>query len=123
MKNTKENRRHKRNHLICYLPVFDKVHSQKLGYIIDVSLSGVMLISDSEIAKDKIFSFDIDVSNEMADEKKISFDAKCIWCKPDIKPDSYVSGFVIQPGFTAEQKIVGKLIEECSISQYGFIDD
>lgn len=81
-----------------------------------------MLISEKKRTKNKIFTLEVVVSGEMHGEDKICFDAKCVWCKPDIKPNSYVSGFAIEEGFAEEQKKISALINECSINQYGFLD-
>ena len=112
-----ERRKLQRRHLIYYLRVFDRNTDQLIGHLVDITPEGVMLISEDSIETDIIFQLRMVLSAKIEGSRQITFAAKSIWCKKDINPDFYDTGFQLQ-------KVEPKDIEviKCLVDELGFRD-
>lgn len=88
-----ERRALKRWHLIFYLRVFNQDTEELLGHIIDISESGMMLVSDAPIPVHQEFHVWIDVPEEVGPRQRIHLQAYSLWSRNDINPDFYDTGF------------------------------
>ncbi len=120
--NTKEEkvlnkRKLKRRHLIYYLRVFDRNSGQLIGHLVDVTTEGVMLISKHPIETNTIFKSKMVLPKGIEGSKEITFDAKSIWCKKDVNPNFYATGFQLLKSSPEDIKLLERLIDE-----FGFRD-
>jgi len=113
----KDKRRLKRRHLIYYLRVFNNQNRDLIGHLVDITGEGIMLISEKPIAKDTEYEMSMVLPFEILSIEAITFKSICIWCKKDVNPDFYASGFKIEGLAASSISIIEKLIE-----QYGFND-
>ncbi len=112
-----ERRRLKRRHLIYYLKVTNQVDGQLIGYLVDITEEGLMLISNDPIETQIEFPFRMALPQEIMMKTEIQLDAKCMWCKKDVNPDFYASGFQITAISDEDQIIIANLIR-----RHGFQD-
>jgi hypothetical protein len=105
----------KRIHLIYYLRIFDKDSGENVGHLVDITTQGIMMISEETIPSGKNFSLRMQLPATITGRDEIEFAAHCLWCKKDINPDFYVSGFKINSITTHEVKTITALI-----NAYGF---
>ncbi len=105
----------KRVHLIYYLRIFDRDNGENIGHLVDITTQGIMIISEQKIPAGKDFSLKMQLPATVIGREEIKFTAHCLWCKKDINPDFYVSGFKINSITTQEVKTITALI-----NAYGF---
>ncbi|MBN1256809.1 MAG: PilZ domain-containing protein [Planctomycetes bacterium] len=86
-------RSQKRWHLIYYLRVFDRDTNEMIGHLVNITTEGIMLISDQQIALDKIFHLRMLWPTEGGETEELTFDAKSVWCGNDANPDYFDTGF------------------------------
>jgi len=105
----------KRVHLIYYLRIFDNNSGNNLGHLVDITTQGIMMISEKPIQAGQDFSMRMQLPGVITGCEEIEFSAHCLWCKKDINPDFYVSGFKINTITPQEAKTITALI-----NAYGF---
>ena len=110
-----EKRKLKRVHLIYYLRIFDSNTGVNIGHLVDITTKGIMVISEEPAPTGKNFSFIMHLPATMSGRKTIQFKAHSLWCKKDINPDFYVSGYQIKEISPQEIETITALINE-----YGF---
>ncbi len=111
-KEGKENRQVERKYLVFYLRVFDGLSTKVLGHVVNISSQGIMLLSDNAIALNEDYRLRMRLPSEMTDQGEIVFSATSRWCKKDVNPDFFVTGFQIH-GLSADQKTeILSLIDE-----------
>ena len=105
----------KRVHLIYYLRIFDNDNGENIGHLVDITTEGIMMISEGPIPSGKDFSLRMQLPTNITGRDEIEFSAHCLWCKKDINPDFYVSGYRINTITPQEAKTITALI-----NAYGF---
>jgi hypothetical protein len=113
-----ERRRVKRKYLLFYTRIFDGGTDALLGHLIDITPQGAMLISEKPLPVDADIRLRMELSPDVAAVPYVEFDAHSIWCRPDVNPLFYNTGFELR-GVTAEQ---AEIIEHI-IEAYGFRDN
>ncbi len=111
------NRKLKRRHLIYYLRVYDRNTGVLIGHMADITTGGVMLVSESSIKTNKDFDFKMTLPAEIAGNRDITFNASSVWCKKDVNPDFYATGFKINNIESKDAKLI-----ETLIAFFGFRD-
>ena len=113
-----ENKRKlKRRHLIYYLRVFDVTNGQLIGHLVDITKEGLMLISELPLINEKQYSFRMVLPAEILNKAELTFVATVIWCKKDVNPDFYATGFRMVSISDDDMTIIESLIH-----RYGFND-
>jgi hypothetical protein len=107
-----EKRRLKRRHLIFYLRIFDARTNQLLGYLVDLTPEGIMLMSEHKIERGKKFKLKMDLPSEYSDRQQIEFDAESVWNSTDINPDFYDTGFKFSNVTVEEQQVIEDIIDD-----------
>jgi len=110
-------RRLKRRHLIYYLRVFDVSNGQLVGHLVDITKEGLMLISELPLENEKHYNFRMVLPAEILNKAELLFSATVIWCKKDVNPDFYATGFRLVTISDEDMVIIESLIH-----RYGFND-
>ncbi|MCU0538243.1 MAG: PilZ domain-containing protein [Hydrococcus sp. Prado102] len=108
-------RKLKRWHLIYYLRVLDRDTKQPIGHLIDISENGMMLVSETPVALERVFHLQMILPEEIAGLTTWNFEAKSLWSEPDINPSLSKTGFQL---LNVRSEDVGTI--ECLIDDYGF---
>lgn len=87
-------RRIERHQLPYYLKVFNRVTDKPMGSIGNVSLDGLMLISQLPMLVGARFDMRLKIPGRES-QHLIDFSATCQWCREDVTPGSYDSGFAL----------------------------
>lgn len=109
-----ELRKSKRNYLVFYLRVFNRVTNQILGYAVNLSADGIMILSDSPVPVGERFALKMRLPAELQEKESFSFDAVSRWCKKDENPDFYVSGLELHNINNEALYHIERLIEKFS---------
>lgn len=107
-----ELRKHDRKYLIYYLRVFDRNTEELLGNLVDITTEGLMLISENPIELAKTFELKMDLPEEIRGSRQIFFNAQSKWCKNDVNPDFYDTGFQLSNISTNDIGIIESLIQD-----------
>ena len=105
----------KRVHLIYYLRIFDSKTGENVGHLVDITIQGIMMISEQPVSSGQDFSFKMQLPTTITGREEIEFTAHSLWCKKDINPDFYVTGYKINSITAHEAKTITALI-----NAYGF---
>ena len=106
-----EQRRIKRHHLPYYLQVHNRVTGKIVGYIVNISHKGMMLVSKNPILVHAIFELQIRLPSPINDRSIINFDALSHWCHPDVTPGCFDTGFSFSEPPDELKELVDKISE------------
>jgi len=101
-----------RSNLVFYLRVFEGSSSSILGYLVDVSEQGFMLLSDYPIAVNKDYRLRMRLPSELKEGIEIAFNAVSRWCKTDVQPDFYRTGFAMHDLDPYPKELLTRAIRE-----------
>lgn len=110
-----ERRKFKRRYIMYYSRVFDRRTGRVIGYIVDLTPEGALIISEEPIAPGTNFRMRMDMPEDITNKGYLSFEARSIWCQRDVDPNFWDIGVQlihIEPDDIA-------LIERM-IAEYGF---
>ena len=86
-----------------------------LGDLADITVEGVMLVSDEPIAEKTVFQMRIVLPEEIEGKEIIEFDAESIRCNETIHDSIYTTGFLITKLDEDNHAIINKLISEFAV--------
>ena len=84
-----------RHQLTFFLKVFNRFTDKPIGYLRNVSDGGLMLISQLPMLVDANFEFRIKLPGADGEVQFIDLTARCLWCREDLTPHYYDSGFIL----------------------------
>ncbi|WP_067514391.1 PilZ domain-containing protein [Endozoicomonas ascidiicola] len=90
----KEGRSIQRHQLQEYLKVYNRNTMRVMGSIGNISCNGLMLISSVPVLIGAVYNMRVIMPGD-GDLKYLDFDARCHWCKPDVGPEYFDSGYSI----------------------------
>lgn len=108
-------RENKRIYLMFYLRVFED--GEFLGFVIDISPKGMMIISEAAMTPDRIYELRMklppDIKNTGSRRDSVVFNAKCRWSRPDEDNISFfLNGFEIGEIGSDAGALIEKTINE-----------
>ncbi|TWI58529.1 PilZ domain-containing protein [Pseudomonas duriflava] len=89
----KQNRHIERHQLPYFLKVFNRFTDKPMGYLGNISLDGMLLISELPLLVSGTFELRLKVPGRDGQLHFIDFDATCQWSREDVTPGYYDSGF------------------------------
>ena len=112
-----ERRKIKRRYLMFYSRVYDRKSGRLIGHLSDLTREGAMIIGEEPVEPGQLFNLSMDLPEDIFGKPLLFFEAKSIWCKPDVDPAFYVSGFHVEKITPADVEIIERIVES-----YGFRD-
>jgi hypothetical protein len=109
---SKEQRRMKRRHLIYYLEAIDRGTGKLIGFLVDITTEGIMLMSKTPIETGKIFQLRILLKTDLSEKKYLNFDAKSKWCEKSINTEIYDTGFELINKDISDFREIEEVIDE-----------
>lgn len=113
-----DRRKIKRRYLMYYSRVFDAHTQILLGHLVDITPLGAMLISEKPIETDIDFRLKMELSHDIADKRYLEFESKSLWCRRDIDPSFFNTGFELINVSAEDNAIIKRIVES-----YGFRDN
>jgi PilZ domain len=113
-----ERRKIKRRHLLYYGRIYDDNVKNLLGYLVDITESGFMLLSEDPFPVGVTRRLKLEVTDDVGAGPYINFTVKSIWCEPDIDPSRFDTGFEIEEIKPGDKELISTIIEK-----YGFRDN
>ena len=114
----KEQRKIKRRYLLYYMRIYDAVTHQQIGNLVDITPKGFMIVGEHPVPDGQTFRLRMELTSEVAEKPFLEFSACSKWCKPDVTPSMYNSGFEILGLAHEDITIIQRIIEE-----FGFRDN
>ena len=101
-----------RKNLIYYLKVFDQSTGNLMGRLADLTQNGLMLLSEEPIPTKKNFKMRLVLMPQMGGKGQIVFEAQSRWCRKDVNPDLFDTGFEFVEILQTEKNRVENLISD-----------
>lgn len=104
--------------MLYYGRVYDERAQELLGYLVDVTASGLMLLSEEPFPVGTTQRIKVEVTSDIGDRPFLNMTVKSIWCEPDVDPKHFNTGFEIVKLKPEDDQIIQAIIEA-----YGFRDN
>lgn len=89
------NRKLERFELNQTIEIEDMINGGKFGELINVTVEGLMIITDTEIPTQSIFQLALKLPVEIEGSNSVQIGADCLWCRKVENFHRYWSGFHI----------------------------
>ena len=73
--------------------VYDRKTDKVVGYFMDISTGGLLIIGMVPFEKNAEYQFKMDFSSIVNNEPQIQFDVRCVWIDNNVDVECYISGF------------------------------
>ena len=98
-----EKRKLKRRNFIIDMRIIDRNDFREdtedlpeIGDLADITVEGILLVSDVPIVEDKLYEMKVILPEEVEQNRYIDFDARAIRCKETIHENIYMTGLRIE---------------------------
>jgi hypothetical protein len=109
-----ERRKIKRRYLLYYGRVYDETAQKLLGYLVDITNSGFMLLSEEPYPIGETRRFKLEITEDIGNHPYINFKAKSMWCEADLDPSRFDIGFEIEEIRPGDKKLIDAIVEKYS---------
>lgn len=106
-----------RKYLAFFTRVFDYQTGQLLGHLDNVSADGAMIIGQVPIESDKTFHLQMELSEYFFGKDFLDFQAKSVWCQPDLDPSFYNTGLQFLDIAPEDTEIIQRIMEKYGIHE------
>jgi c-di-GMP-binding flagellar brake protein YcgR len=110
--NEEERRAYERYSVEFYLCVYNRDTGALMGDVVDISLGGMQLLSETPIASGELFRFRMDASLESGKKEVFEFEGRSVWQTEDLNPGFYNAGFEFLALSPAAMQSIQAVIEE-----------
>ena len=110
-----DKRKFPRKDLIFYSRVSDGKGGRVLGYLLNITPEGAMILSEKPLEVDWEVDLHIELPDDLSDLREMVIPARSRWCQPDINPEFYDTGFAFLKTSEKYTGLILRLVEE-----YGF---
>jgi hypothetical protein len=88
----RDKRNLKRRHLIYYLHIQERASGNLIGYLVDISTEGIMIMSEHPIEVGTVLELKIMLESEMSAKQYLYFDVKTLRSEKSINGSTYDVG-------------------------------
>jgi hypothetical protein len=106
-----DGRSEQRKNAKAFFGVYDRTDGELIGYLLDLTTSGMRLKSLKVINPNSSFEFRMDLPVEVFDSTTITFRAKSKWCKKCDESRYYEIGFKILECSSSEAEKIESLLD------------
>jgi hypothetical protein len=90
----KDQRKAARKRITGDLPVRDiNSDSSLLGYLVDISTEGLMVVGEAPVPVNGLFQIDIELPTTLNGTRVLRLGVECLWCRNADDPDRFWAGF------------------------------
>jgi hypothetical protein len=94
-RNYQEQRSTPRYRVVRRMQVSNLETGEKLGNVINLSSQGFMLLSKAPLSSDQRLLLLLELPEEVAGQRQIRLEVRCLWCAPSSYSSDYGAGFEI----------------------------
>jgi len=117
-----EQRKLKRRNFVIDMRIIDRNDFKEdtedlpeIGDLADITVEGIMLVSDQPIVEDKLYEMKVILPVEVAEERYIDFNARAIRCKETIHENIFMTGFKIESLDDSNKQRIRNLIDRYAV--------
>lgn len=92
----KDKRKLKRQRATLHIAVYDRAIQQSVGRVLDLTTQGLRIKGKMYMSTWNYYHFRLDLPQEFAGSRHVSFEARCVWCNPDADGQECDSGFILE---------------------------
>jgi hypothetical protein len=108
-----ENRRaHDRKYLTYFSRVVDRNTGRMLGYLVDLTTGGALLVGNIPLRVNEVFDVRIDLPDGFTSQAQMEIQVKVVWVQPDIDPEFYRTGLQLVNVQPSELLILGRMLSD-----------
>ncbi len=107
----KDKRKLRRRNLIYYLEIYNTTTGQLFGRLVDITSEGIMIVCDEPKDLNRMYGLKMLLPDNELGKEDITFMAKSVWCKKDVNPQYYVTGFKLFNVVPEDRVIINRLID------------
>ncbi|PCJ20942.1 MAG: hypothetical protein COB04_03485 [Gammaproteobacteria bacterium] len=105
-----DGRRLPRRRMNKFLRLTDRVSSQVLGRVMDMTTEGIMLISGTPLHQADVMSVSMGLPEDFEDGAVVAFQAKVVWTKKSSHSNNYATGLKIVSIDAKDKAVISRLI-------------
>jgi hypothetical protein len=87
-----ERRREERRFLTYFSRVVDRNNGRMLGYLVDMTTGGAMLVGNISLKLQQTYDVCVDLPDGFADLEQLDLVVRAVWIQPDTDPEFYRTG-------------------------------
>jgi hypothetical protein len=87
-----DRRKENRRYLTYFSRVIDRETGHTLGYLVDLTTGGALLVGNLPLKTNTIFQLRIDLPEGIFDKEQLDVKARAVWNQPDSDPEFYRTG-------------------------------
>ena len=108
-----QERKLRRHHLIFYLKVYDSAADRPLGFLGDITLEGMMVMSEQPLELGRVYELEVRNQAPQNQSGTMRCRARALWCQSDdINPEYYATGFRFEESPADAEQAIRRLIRE-----------
>jgi hypothetical protein len=106
-----------RRRIIGRVAIYNQATDELLGYIADITVAGLKLISNRPVKTGESFHLRMVLPEENFSGMQVGLTAKSIWTGEDISSNGFATGFRITDLAPATEEIIRDLIEKLAVAE------
>ena len=96
-----DRRKESRKFLTYFSRVMDRKTGIMLGYLVDLTTGGALLIGNVSLKPESVLQLRLDLPEGFATQEQLDMEARAVWSRPDTDPEFFRTGLQlvkIKPG-------------------------
>ena len=110
-------RRFNRKYLTFFARITDRQNGRVLGYLVDLTSQGALMVGDLPLVKGEVFTLRMDLPEGFVQGNCLDLDAKAVWSGPDIEPNFYRTGLQLMNLSSQDTGTLERLLAEYCLAQ------
>jgi hypothetical protein len=107
-----DKRQNRRKNASVEFGVYESDTDRFFGCLVDLSVEGVKLVSESEIDSDILYHFKMKLPEKVRGTMYVEFEARSRWCEQVQDSNSYETGFIFEDISRDDLEVVEALLDE-----------
>jgi PilZ domain len=114
-----ERRRLDRKFLTFFARVTDRRNGKLVGYLVDLTTKGALLVGDTPVEINTVLSLRVDLPEGFPLGEKIDLDVRAVWSRPDTDPDLYRTGLELIHSSPEIDSVLKRILTEYGWPEQG----
>jgi len=113
-----DDRRNQNRRLLTYFSrVIDRNNGHLLGYLVDMTTGGALIVGNMPLRVNATFEIQIDLPESYFEKQQLDVEARAVWSKPDEDPDLYRTGIQLIGIDPRDLLILERLIDDYGLTR------
>lgn len=112
-----ERRKQNRRLLTFFSRVVDRTNDRLLGYLVDMTTDGALIVGNLPLKINNKFLLRIDLPDSYGEIPQLDLEARAIWCSPDDDPELFRTGLQLINIENSNEAVLERLINEYGLNR------